>query len=116
MSQLDPHNKPKIAVEETKQDAQHKVKQNYMGSLRLQRGHKWFKVNTETHEISEVVYDSQDVKYEAAMRGEIATRKKLSIEPNYRYIGALNKKNAMKHFYKHFGRKPFSDPSPDEEE
>ena len=70
-----------------------------LGTLYPQRGHKCFEINLTTKEANEVVYDEVTAEI-TSISGESFIRKKISTKENCTYITALNKKNALKKFFR----------------
>lgn len=68
-----------------------------IGTLKPQKGHKCFEINTITNEISEAEFYED---YVSMFSSSYERKKKLKVKENCIYITALNKKNAMKKFKK----------------
>jgi hypothetical protein len=70
-----------------------------LGTIYPKKGHKCFEINDITHEIYEVVYEEVTIDI-TSISGEKYKRKKLLTKDNCTYITALNKKNAIKKYFK----------------
>lgn len=70
-----------------------------LGTIYPKKGHICFEINTITHEIKEVEYEEVTIDIKS-ISGENYKRKKLLTKENCTYITALNKKNALKKYFK----------------
>jgi hypothetical protein len=77
----------------TKKEVEKKLQK--LATIKPQRGHKLFEVNSETKEITEAEFEILDIKYEDA-RDNKQVRKKVICKPGHIYVSALNKKNVIK--------------------
>ena len=69
-----------------------------VGQLVPHMGHQVFKVNNETHEVSEPLYEKpKQFVYGISLKANLP---KLIVEEGFSYIVALNKSNAKKKFLK----------------
>lgn len=67
-----------------------------VGSTRLHAGQKLWECNIETGEIAQVNYeDTAEIDFENK-----EARKRVTVKEGHLYCGAINKKNAVKHFTK----------------
>ena len=97
-------------IQETKQqdteivsEKQQEKKNQLLGNIRPHRGHTLYKVNVKTLEVTEAVFEKQDIEWAIATSSK-KQAKKILIEKGCIYISALNEKNAVKKFPK-FGLK-----------
>jgi hypothetical protein len=74
-----------------------KSEMKLLGKIRPNKGHKVFKINTTTNEISEAEYFYDAV---SMFSSSYERKKKLSMEEGFAYISALNKQNAIKKYKK----------------
>ena len=74
-----------------------KSEMKLIGTIRLNKGHKLFKINTTTDQISEVEYFYDVV---SVFSPTYERKRKLSMEKGFAYISALNKQNAIKKYRK----------------
>ena len=69
-----------------------------VGQLVPHKGHKVFKVNNETHEVSEPLYEKSIVwKVNSSIKENLP---KLIVEEGFSYVVSMNKGNAKKKFLK----------------
>lgn len=94
MSYFDEQIKPKIQHE---QKAEVKQEYKFLGSIRLKRGMKLYKLDLKTMEYSEVKIKE---KVAINMEGKPVTTKEATYHNNCIYFQALNMKNAKKHAMK----------------
>jgi hypothetical protein len=66
-----------------------------IGTLRPQKGHKCFEINTITNEISEATFFED---YVSMFSSSYERKKKLKVKEDCVYITALNQKNALKKY------------------
>lgn len=65
--------------------------------IRPKRGHTLFKFNLETNEISKAEFKvEKEISFLDARMGLVSQNKEVDGEPNFLYVSALNKKNAIK--------------------
>jgi len=90
----------KISVEVVKPI---KKEKELLGTLRPQKGHKCFEINTLTNEVKEAEYSTNETAYllnpdisVKSMSGYI--KRVLNTKSDCVYITALNKKNALKKY------------------
>lgn len=74
----------------TEERAAEERKKEYIGSLRVRPGHKLFKFKDG---VIDVVGDDE---YEDILFGPGKIKRSLVVDPDARYVSALNKKNAIK--------------------
>lgn len=93
MKELEPKLRDRIenvAENEIKREFKH------LGSIHPDRGHTLYQVNTVTGEITEAVFEKQDIDFMAAERGEIFVHQRVIKQENCIYIPALNIRNVKK--------------------
>ncbi|MEX0313426.1 MAG: hypothetical protein AB3N18_04550 [Allomuricauda sp.] len=83
----------KIHKDEKQIVAEVKKQEKFLGSNRLRKGHTQWEYNTVTKEIKPAELESFVHMDE---KGNTHRRKKLLIKKDCRYVGALNKENALK--------------------
>lgn len=83
-------------VSQVKQNQEKQTK--FIGRLLPQSGHKCFELNIKTGVISLAKFKEEAINFDDAKQGIISTTKKVIINENCKYVTALNKKNAVKHF------------------
>lgn len=82
-------------VEVRKQEQQKEDK--YLGTMRFRRGHTLFSFNKNTGEIKEAIFATQEY-----VVGQPKPNRRVNVEKDCMYIGALNKKNLYKKLAKAF--------------
>lgn len=75
----------------------HQKEKAYIGSLKLKRGHKLFEYNTRTNEIREAPVQRKVI---IGMDKKKTFKSRIETNRECLYVGALNVKNAKKHFEK----------------
>jgi hypothetical protein len=105
---IDLKRQDKDNVNETRKKEVEK-KLSFVNRILPKRGHKIWKYNTKTNELTECEFteDSKEIKWEQALSKDYKQKnKKVIIEDNCIYFNSLNKKNAVKilkrdYFIKH---------------
>ena len=69
-----------------------------LGSAILISGHRYFEINTQTMDINEV-------QYEKSVHFNSSYRRKILVKQRFMYLTALNKKNSLKKYLQHHGKK-----------
>ena len=74
-----------------------KSEMKLLGTIRPNKGHKIFEINTDTEEINEAEFFYDVV---SMFSSSYERKRKLSMKEGYAYIAALNKDNAIKKYKK----------------
>jgi len=74
--------------------------QIFQGNQRLRAGHKCWKIDGKTLEVTEANYETIAVKFDDAALGMSRPKRKIIMEKGYWYVTALNKQNAIKRLHK----------------
>lgn len=86
--------KDKVQIVDQKQIEK---KLTYIGSTRIRKGHTLFEINYKEMTIEIAEFNSEVVM---GADKSISKKKKVNVKPNCIYIGALDKDNAVKKFFK----------------
>lgn len=91
-----------ILSEKTEVHAQQQkeYKNILIGKIKPQRGHTLWEINIKTGSISEAKYNTIDVDFAKAVKGDFSHLKELIVDENCVYIPALNRQNALKKYQK----------------
>ena len=88
--------KKKDKVENVKQQVQ-EIQSLFQYSIKPHRNHTLYELDLVNFTIVEAVFDeTPPVRWEDAVKGNIALNKRITKKPNCIYISALNKVNAIK--------------------
>jgi hypothetical protein len=99
MNELNPNEKPKIAIEATKQDKEER-QEIYRGKIKPKRGHTLFQMHEPSKELTKAEFRSQSVDYELVMQENFKGTKEVVENSDCVYISALNETNAVKKYEK----------------
>lgn len=75
-----------------------KTQLNYLGSVKMHKGHTCFELNLKTGEVKKADYKQETLDFQDAKRGFSSSRKKLVVNQYCIYETALNIKNAERKF------------------
>ena len=100
---IEPNNQVKTELH-ADANQQQESKPMIIGRKRPYPGQSVFKINRETLECTLADFEEVSVEFNNAPRVAPGLRKKIVMQDGFFYVVALNKKNAMKQFYKKFGK------------
>jgi hypothetical protein len=97
MKELEPEQAIVIPQEEQQ------VSEKHIGSINfLNRGHKVWKIELATGDITEAEYEKDQTAVFSDVESTLApVRRKIKTEEGFFYLAALNQRNAMKKFIQH---------------
>lgn len=96
----------KDPVKQVKQKEEHEQKLKRVGQLKPHKGHKIYKYNTITGELSPAVFEEVIADFSKVLNKETkikASNRRIIVEEGCVYVSALNFKNAMRKISKHYG-------------
>lgn len=76
---------------------------NKIGELRMYKGHTLYEFDVEKQELREAEFQKNDTVTLQLIAAGRVPRKRILIKKNHLYVGALNKKNAMRKLIKKYG-------------
>lgn len=88
------------------QEEQEQSSEKHIGSINfLHRGHKVWKINLATGEVSEAEFEKNSTAVFSHVESPLEpVRRKIKTEEGFFYLAALNQRNAMKKFIQHSKR------------
>jgi hypothetical protein len=95
MKELETHSKVKEEIKAIKPIQKEK---QLLATLKPQKGHRCFEINTATGEINEALFDRKNVHYRITGNISGFVKKELLVKEGCVYITALNKENALKKY------------------
>ena len=96
MKETLPHTKDEVqAVAEVPVESQ----RIFQGNQRLRPGHKCWKIDGKSLEVTEAEYETTAVRFEDAAVGMSSPKRKVIMEKGFWYVTALNKQNAIRRLH-----------------
>lgn len=86
----------------SKINKQQEKQTKHVGRIMPHSGHKCFELDLTTGEVKEASYSEEAVNFTDAKNGIRSINRKVIVKENCKYLTALNKNNAIKHFSKYY--------------
>jgi len=71
----------------------------FQGNQRLRPGHKCWKIDGKTLEVTEAEYETAPIKFDEANDPMVSPKRRVIMEKGYWYVTALNKRNAIRRLH-----------------